>query len=155
MIVLFALLASCVPGTQGFLPGGSLGLRTLVGTGAAIGGQDVSSLGRAGRGVGGLLGMASADKAGSQPKIGRREAMAGIAGVLVLGQAAAAGAEVVGPPPSFFSQAQGGVQGTISPGNWLGQFLGINSHKEVWEFDASPEEVSLAMAAAIRDISPK
>ena len=36
---------------------------------------------------------------------------------------------------------QGPVQDVVSPGHWLGQFIGINSKSEEWQFDASPKEV--------------
>ena len=87
--------------------------------------------------------------------LGRREALAALTAASAFLQSTPAQAAYVGEPPSIFSQLQGGIQGTLQPGHWLGQFIGINSHKEVWEFDASPEQVSKAMTAALKEITPK
>ena len=38
---------------------------------------------------------------------------------------------------------QGSVQDVVSPGHWLGQFIGITSKSEEWQFDASPKEVCM------------
>ena len=49
----------------------------------------------------------------------------------------------VSAAPSSISSIQSPVQDIIAPGHWLGQLVGINSHSETWEFDASPEEVKI------------
>ena len=47
---------------------------------------------------------------------------------------------------STVSSIQGPVQDLLSPGHWVGQFIGINSHTEAWRFDkASPAQVSDAL----------
>eukprot|EP00536_Pseudo-nitzschia_multiseries_P015717 jgi/Psemu1/43564/gm1.43564_g len=48
--------------------------------------------------------------------------------------------------PSAVSGLQGTIQDTIAPGHWIGQFLGLNSRTETWEFpNDSPETVSKAL----------
>eukprot|EP00586_Coscinodiscus_wailesii_P010286 CAMPEP_0172499220 /NCGR_PEP_ID=MMETSP1066-20121228/123984_1 /TAXON_ID=671091 /ORGANISM="Coscinodiscus wailesii, Strain CCMP2513" /LENGTH=200 /DNA_ID=CAMNT_0013272833 /DNA_START=199 /DNA_END=798 /DNA_ORIENTATION=- len=57
--------------------------------------------------------------------------------------------------PSFVSSIQGPVQDAIAPGHWLGQFVGINSKTETWEFpNNSPEDVSAALVDVLKDLTP-
>lgn len=56
--------------------------------------------------------------------------------------------------PSLVSTLQGPVQDAIAPGHWLGQFFGLNSRDEVWEFAASPDEVSASLVAVLDELTP-
>lgn len=153
-LILATLVACTMRAADGFLSHAPLALRgatasSAAGLGAAAGRNAVS------RHSSGGIGLAMTAGDDDVMNLGRRGAISGLLGAIVLGNAAVAKAEVVGSPPSIFSQLQGGVQGIVAPGHWLGQFIGINSHSESWEFDASPDEVSKAMVDAIRDITPK
>lgn len=58
--------------------------------------------------------------------------------------------------PSFVSSLQGPVQDAIAPGHWLGQFVGINSKTEKWEFaSSSPAEVSAALVGVLNGLTPE
>eukprot|EP00282_Hemiselmis_andersenii_P009145 CAMPEP_0114167650 /NCGR_PEP_ID=MMETSP0043_2-20121206/32540_1 /TAXON_ID=464988 /ORGANISM="Hemiselmis andersenii, Strain CCMP644" /LENGTH=203 /DNA_ID=CAMNT_0001264843 /DNA_START=134 /DNA_END=745 /DNA_ORIENTATION=- len=98
--------------------------------------------------------MAFPQSPNDETSFGRRGALAAL-GLGLATAASPAVAEVVGPPPSGLSQAQGGIQALINPGHWIGQFIGINSHGESWDFDASPEEVSAAFVKALKNITPE
>jgi len=155
LLFLTTLLACTMWAADGFVSHAPLALRGAAAPGAA-------GLGSAGRGSasrhsrGGFIELAMSAQDEGARNLSRRGAISGLLGAsIVVGNAAGANAEVVGSPPSIFSQLQGGVQGIVAPGNWLGQFIGINSHSESWEFDASPDQVSKAMVDAIRDITPK
>ena len=48
------------------------------------------------------------------------------------------------------------VQDAIAPGHWLGQFVGINSKTEKWEFaSSSPAEVSAALVGVLNGLTPE
>ena len=58
--------------------------------------------------------------------------------------------------PSSVSQLQGPIQDTIAPGHWIGQFVGLNSRKETWDFPKnSPEEVSKALVDVVEGLTPE
>ena len=69
----------------------------------------------------------------------RRALLAGAPALVALTAPGAAVAD-----PSLLSTVQGPLQDAIAPGHWLGQFVGLNSRTERWEFAASPGEVSAA-----------
>ncbi len=50
---------------------------------------------------------------------------------------------------------QGPLQDAIAPGHWLGQFVGLNSRTERWEFAASPGDVSAALVAVLDELTPE
>lgn len=57
--------------------------------------------------------------------------------------------------PSFVSSVQGPVQDAIAPGHWIGQFIGINSKTETWDFPRNkPAEVSAALVEVLDDLTP-
>jgi len=55
---------------------------------------------------------------------------------------------------SSISKVQGPIQDIIQPGHWIGQFIGVNSHSETWQFSQSPEKVSAALVATLEQLSP-
>ena len=58
--------------------------------------------------------------------------------------------------PSLFSSLQGPAQDLIAPGHWLGQFVGLNSKTETWEFSShSPAEVSAALVEVLNELTPE
>lgn len=58
--------------------------------------------------------------------------------------------------PSFMSSLQGPMQDFLAPGHWLGQFTGLNSRTETWEFLAnSPAEVSAALVEVFNELTPE
>jgi hypothetical protein len=57
--------------------------------------------------------------------------------------------------PSFVSNVQGPLQDSIAPGHWIGQFVGINSKTERWEFPFPAEDVSSALVAVFDDLTPE
>ena len=58
--------------------------------------------------------------------------------------------------PSLLSSLQGPIQDGIAPGHWVGQFVGINSKTERWDFGASsPAEVSAALVAVLNELTPE
>ena len=62
-----------------------------------------------------------------------------------------------GNTQSIFSSLQSPVQDIVSPGHWLGQFIGINSKSVKWtKFPPSTtkEEASKALVEVINDLSP-
>ena len=76
--------------------------------------------------------------------------------------AASAATSLTAPPlaahaePSLLSSLQGPIQDIVAPGHWIGQFVGINSKTEMWEFAASsPAEVSAALVAVLKELTPE
>ena len=57
--------------------------------------------------------------------------------------------------PSFVSSLQGPIQDALAPGHWIGQFIGINSKTETWEFPARPAEVSAALVDVLNELTPE
>lgn len=58
--------------------------------------------------------------------------------------------------PSALSKLQGPLQDSIAPGNWIGQFLGLNARTVTWTFDnATPAQVSQALVDTFNDLSPE
>ena len=57
--------------------------------------------------------------------------------------------------PSLLSTVQGPLQDAVAPGHWLGQFVGLNSRTERWEFAASPGDVSAALVAVLDELTPE
>lgn len=58
--------------------------------------------------------------------------------------------------PSFVSSVQGSVQDAIAPGHWLGQFFGLNSRTETWDFPRStPADVSAALVEVLNGLTPE
>jgi len=56
--------------------------------------------------------------------------------------------------PSFLSTLQSPIQDAVAPGHWLGEFAGINSKTETWEFPAhSRNEVSLALVDVLTNLT--
>ena len=88
-----------------------------------------------------------------QPRPGnpsRRALLAGAPALLTLALPGAARAD-----PSFLSSLQGPVQDVIAPGHWIGQFVGINSKTETWDFaGSSPEAVSAALVSVLDELTP-
>ena len=80
----------------------------------------------------------------------RRALLAGAPALVAL---AAPGAAVA--DPSLLSTVQGPLQDAVAPGHWLGQFVGLNSRTERWEFAASPAEVSAALVAVLDELTPE
>ena len=80
----------------------------------------------------------------------RRQWLASAAGIIAA-TPIAANAE-----PSVVSKIQGPIQDTIAPGHWIGQFVGLNSRKETWDFPKNtPEEVSKALVDVIEGLTPE
>jgi len=62
-----------------------------------------------------------------------------------------------GNTQSIFSSLQAPIQDIISPGHWLGQFVGINSRTVEWTKFPPPttkEEASKALVEVINDLTP-
>ena len=58
--------------------------------------------------------------------------------------------------PSAISSLQGSLQDAIAPGHWIGQFVGINSKTERWEFAGSnPQKVSAALVDVLNELTPE
>jgi hypothetical protein len=57
--------------------------------------------------------------------------------------------------PSFVSNVQGPLQDSIAPGHWVGQFVGINSKTERWDFPFPAQDVSSALVAVLADLTPE
>ena len=74
----------------------------------------------------------------------RRALLAGAPALVALTAPGAAVAD-----PSLLSTVQGPLQDAVAPGHWLGQFVGLNSRTERWDFTASPAEVSAALVAVL------
>ncbi|VEU38645.1 unnamed protein product [Pseudo-nitzschia multistriata] len=56
--------------------------------------------------------------------------------------------------PSVVSGLQGGIQDKVAPGHWIGQFIGLNSKTEKWEFpNSTPEEVSKALVDVLTSLT--
>mmetsp|Transcript_44689 Transcript_44689/g.50098 ORF Transcript_44689/g.50098 Transcript_44689/m.50098 type:complete len:276 (+) Transcript_44689:54-881(+) len=56
--------------------------------------------------------------------------------------------------PSFLSTLQSPIQDAVAPGHWLGEFAGINSKTETWEFPThSRNEVSLALVDVLTNLT--
>jgi len=56
--------------------------------------------------------------------------------------------------PSFLSTLQSPIQDAIAPGHWLGEFAGINSKTETWEFPVhSRNEVSWALVDVLTNLT--
>ena len=75
---------------------------------------------------------------------------------------AAAAAAAIAPlraahaEPSLLSSVQGPIQDIVAPGHWIGQFVGINSKTERWDFAASsPADVSAALVAVLEELTPE
>ena len=78
----------------------------------------------------------------------RRALLAGAPALVTLPGAAVA-------DPSLLSTVQGPLQDAVAPGHWLGQFFGLNSRTERWEFAGSPAEVSAALIAVLDELTPE
>ena len=78
----------------------------------------------------------------------RRALLAGAPALVALPGAAVAA-------PSLLSTVQGPLQDAIAPGHWLGQFVGLNSRTERWEFAASPGDVSAALVDVLNELTPE
>ena len=64
--------------------------------------------------------------------------------------------EAANANPSIISSIQGPIQDIVSPGHWIGQFVGINSKTVQWKFpNATPEQVSKALVAVLKDLTPE
>ena len=83
--------------------------------------------------------------------LSRRGALrAATAAAAAFGAAPAARAD-----PSLLSSVQGPLQDALAPGHWIGQFAGLNSKTESWEFaGSSPPEVSAAILGVFEDLTP-
>jgi len=80
----------------------------------------------------------------------RRTLLAGGPALLAL----VPGAAVADPP--LLSNVQGPLQDAVAPGHWLGQFVGLNSRTEQWDFPAAtPSEVSAALVAVLEELTPE
>ena len=102
-----------------------------------------------------LMLLALASRAGSlrparRATASRRALLAGAPALVAL---AAPGAAVA--DPSLLSTVQGPLQDAIAPGHWLGQFVGLNSRTERWEFAASPGDVSAALVDVLNELTPE
>ena len=78
----------------------------------------------------------------------RRALLAGAPALVALPGAAIA-------DPSLLSTVQGPLQDAVAPGHWLGQFVGLNSRTERWEFAGSPAEVSAALVDVLNELTPE
>jgi len=58
--------------------------------------------------------------------------------------------------PSLVSSVQSPLQDLISPGHWIGQFIGINSKTERWNFPSgtTPSQVSAALVDTLNELTP-
>uniref|UniRef100_A0A7S1B8B4 Uncharacterized protein n=1 Tax=Corethron hystrix TaxID=216773 RepID=A0A7S1B8B4_9STRA len=74
-----------------------------------------------------------------------------------LGTATVVGtASVANADPSILSSVQSPVQDLIAPGHWIGQFVGLNSRQETWNFPMnSPAEVSEALVEVLEELTPE
>lgn len=87
----------------------------------------------------------------SQRAVSRRRAMLRLAGAITATPILAASAD-----PSPISAIQGPLQDVIAPGHWIGQFAGLNSKTEKWEFpSSSPGEVSSALVEVLNELTPE
>lgn len=81
----------------------------------------------------------------------RRRVLLQFAGVVSATPVLAANAD-----PSLISTIQAPLQDAIAPGHWIGQFVGINSKTETWDFPtSSPAEVSSALVAVFNELTPE
>ena len=81
----------------------------------------------------------------------RRALLAGAPALVALTVPGAAVAD-----PSLLSTVQGPLQDAVAPGHWLGQFVGLNSRTERWEFAGrSPADVSAALVAVLDELTPE
>ena len=56
--------------------------------------------------------------------------------------------------PSIVSKLQSPIQDAIAPGHWIGQFIGINSKQETWDFpNDTPSEVSKAIVDVLEGLT--
>ena len=78
----------------------------------------------------------------------RRALLAGAPALVTLPGAAVA-------DPSLLSTVQGPLQDAVAPGHWLGQFVGLNSRTERWDFAASPGDVSAALVDVLNELTPE
>lgn len=87
-----------------------------------------------------------------QPRAASRRALlAGAPALLTLAVPGPARAD-----PSLLSSLQGPLQDVIAPGHWIGQFAGLNSKSEVWDFSgSSPEAVSAALVSVLDELTPE
>lgn len=84
----------------------------------------------------------------------RREWMTRTAAAFGATQAITVSPKTAHADPSFVSGFQGPIQDVIAPGHWVGQFVGINSKTETWEFlNNSPEEVSKALVQVLEGLT--
>mmetsp|Transcript_32108 Transcript_32108/g.36509 ORF Transcript_32108/g.36509 Transcript_32108/m.36509 type:complete len:231 (-) Transcript_32108:310-1002(-) len=84
----------------------------------------------------------------------RRQWLASTAGIATI--VATTSVSVVNAEPSLISKVQGPVQDLIQPGHWIGQFVGINSKQETWNFPRNtPEEVSKAIVNVLEGLTPE
>ena len=84
-----------------------------------------------------------------QTRASRRALLAGAPALVALTPGAAVA------DPSLLSTVQGPLQDAVAPGHWLGQFVGLNSRTERWEFAASPGDVSAALVDVLNELTPE
>jgi hypothetical protein len=107
-----------------------------------------------------LLGLSGVFSLQSSPKTppstsasSRRQWLASTAGIVTV---AATTSVAANANPSIVSKVQGPIQDIIAPGHWIGQFVGLNSRKETWDFpNNTPEEVSKAMVDVLEGLTPE
>jgi len=107
-----------------------------------------------------LLGLSGVFSLQSSPKTttstsasSRRQWLATTAGIVTV---AATTSVAANADPSIISKVQGPIQDIIAPGHWIGQFVGLNSRKETWDFpNNTPEEVSKAMVEVLEGLTPE
>eukprot|EP00531_Pseudo-nitzschia_arenysensis_P007851 CAMPEP_0116137688 /NCGR_PEP_ID=MMETSP0329-20121206/12376_1 /TAXON_ID=697910 /ORGANISM="Pseudo-nitzschia arenysensis, Strain B593" /LENGTH=243 /DNA_ID=CAMNT_0003632609 /DNA_START=58 /DNA_END=789 /DNA_ORIENTATION=+ len=111
-------------------------------------------------GISGVFSLRSSPKTPTTPNAdavglvssSRRQWLASAAGMI----AATAAPIAANADPSVVSKVQGPLQDTIAPGHWIGQFVGLNSRKETWEFPKNtPEEVSKALVDVLEGLTPE
>lgn len=86
---------------------------------------------------------------------GTRRTLLQSAAALSTGLVALPAVAVESIDPSFVSGLQSPVQDVIAPGHWIGQFIGINSKTDRWEFTSnSAAEVSAALTAVLDQLTP-
>ena len=77
-------------------------------------------------------------------------------GVCVAGAASVLAPAAARAAPSLLSSLQGPVQDAVAPGHWIGQFAGLNSRTETWEFaGAAPGEISAAIVGVLEELTPE
>lgn len=107
-----------------------------------------------------LLGLSGVFSLQSSPKTttstaasSRRQWLASTAGIVTV---AATTSVAASAEPSLVSKVQGPLQDIIAPAHWVGQFVGLNSRKETWDFpNNTPEEVSKAIVDVLEGLTPE